>query len=276
MWRKLLRGAGCLSYLGLLMVIFGLVSYVAFSLFVRGGVTPTPELLGLDEKEAEAMLADQGLRLAWSEEGDRYDDRVPAGHILMQRPRAGTLVKRGRTVTVVLSRGPQLIEVPEVIGEALQAAQVTLVAAGLRLGRTVSVYGERPNGTVAAQRPAGGARAERDAAVDLFLSLEDSRQTFLMPDLVNHSYDEVRRFFTRRGFRLGRVSYETYDGIAPGTVLRQFPIAGHPLRRGDVIALGVVRPENPEAGAPGSGFPPSGVPGSGSSPATPSNGEPAP
>ena len=52
--------------------------------------------------QAEAMLADQGLRLAWSEEGDRYDDRVPAGHILMQRPRAGTLVKRGRAVTVVL------------------------------------------------------------------------------------------------------------------------------------------------------------------------------
>jgi serine/threonine-protein kinase len=247
MWRKLLHGAGCLSYLALLAAIFGVGSYVAFSLFVRGGVIPTPELVGLDDKEAEAMLADQGLGLAWSDEGDRYDDRVPAGHILMQKPRAGTLVKRGRAVTVVLSRGPQRIEVPEVIGEALQAAQVTLVAAGLRLGRTVHVFGEQPNGTVVAQRPAGGARAERDAAVDLFLSLEDSRQTFLMPDLVNHSYEEVRRFFSRRGFRLGRVSYETYDGVVPGTVLRQFPIAGHPLRRGDVIALGVVRPEAPES-----------------------------
>ncbi len=242
MWRKLLHGAGCLGYLGLLVVIFGLVSYVAFSLFVRRGVTRTPELLGLEEKEAEAMLADQGLVLAWSEEGDRYDDRVPAGHILIQKPRAGTLVKRGRTVNVVLSRGPRLIEVPEVIGEALQAAQVTLAAAGLRLGRTVDVFGEHPSGTVVAQQPASGSRVERDAAVDLFLSLEDSRETFLMPDLVNHSYDEVRRFFTRHGFRLGRVSYESYDGIAPGTVLRQFPIAGHPLRRGDYIALGVVRP----------------------------------
>ena len=35
MWRKLLHGAGCLGYLGLLLVIFGLVSYVAFSLFTK-------------------------------------------------------------------------------------------------------------------------------------------------------------------------------------------------------------------------------------------------
>ena len=36
---------------------------------------------------------------------------------------------------------------------------------------------------------------------------------------------------------------ETYTGVAPGTVLRQFPLAGHPLRRDDVIALTVVAPE---------------------------------
>lgn len=242
MWRKLLRGAGCLGYAGLMLVSFAGASYVAFSQFVRRGVTPTPELFGLDEEEAAALLADQGLRLAWSDEGDRFDEEVPPGHVLLQKPRAGTLVKRGHTVTVVLSRGPRLIEVPTVTGEALQAAQITLVAAGLRLGRTLNVYGRGPSGTVVAQQPAGGARVERDAPIDLFLSLESSRDTFLMPDLVNRPYEDVRRFFENRGFRLGRVSYETYGGIAPGTVLRQFPLAGHPLRRGDVISLGVVKP----------------------------------
>jgi serine/threonine-protein kinase len=247
MWRQILRGFGCLGYLGLLGVIFALVSYVAFSQFVRRGVTPTPELFGLTEDEAEALLADQGLSLEWSEEGERYDDEVPAGRILMQKPRAGTLVKRGRAVTVVLSRGPRLIEVPPVTGEALQAAQVTLVAAGLRLGRTAQVFStDGESGTVVSQDPPGGERVEREAPIDLFLSKANPIATYVMPDLVNHDYDQVRSFFERRGFRLGRVSYETYDGIAPGTVLRQFPLAGHPLRRGDVIALGVVTPAAPE------------------------------
>jgi len=242
MWRKALKGVGCLGYSGLLLAIFASVSYLAFSQFVRRGVTPTPELFGLDEEEAMALLADQGLRLAWSNEGERYDERVPPSHILMQEPRAGTLVKRGRAVTVVLSRGPRLIEVPEVSGEALQAAQITLQAAGLRPGRTLNVYGKGTTGTVVAQQPAGGTRVEHEAEVDLLLSLEDPDASYLMPDLVDHAYDDVRRFFESQGFRLGRVSYETYDGIAPGTVVRQFPLAGHPLHRGNVISLGVVEP----------------------------------
>lgn len=247
MWRKLLRALGCLSYLGLLLALFAFVSYLAFSQFVRRGVTPTPELFGLGEEEARALLIDQGLRFEWSEEGDRYDERVPTGHVLLQKPQAGALVKRGRTVSVVLSKGPQLIEVPNVEGLALQAAQVTLAATGLRTGRTLEIHSDQGDpGTVVAQRPAGGARVERDAAVDLFLVLENTQQTFVMPDLVDQPYDAVRSFFESRGFRLGRVSYETYGGIPPGTVLRQYPLAGHPLRRGDVISLGVVTPEEPE------------------------------
>ena len=115
---QLARTAGCLSYLGVLGVIFALVSYFAFSQFVRRGVTSTPELFGLSEEDAEALLADQGLRLAWSEAGERFDEQTPAGHVLIQKPRAGTLVKRGVTVTVILSRGPQRIEVPTVIDSA--------------------------------------------------------------------------------------------------------------------------------------------------------------
>ncbi len=247
MWRKVAKGVGCLAYLGLLGVLFALVSSFAFSQFVTRGVTSTPELLGLSEEDAEALLADQGLRLEWSDEGERYDEKVAAGHVLIQRPRAGTLVKRGVAVTVIMSRGPQRIEVPVVIGDALQAAQVNLTAAGLTVGRTISIYSRQGvPGTVVAQQPAEGARVERDDAVDLFVTLENRSETFLMPDLVNHDYDDVRRYFERRGFRLGRVSYETYDGVAPGTVLRQYPLAGHPLHRGDVIALGVVAPEEPE------------------------------
>lgn len=247
MWRKLARAAGCLGYLGFLGVIFALVSYFAFSQFVRRGVTPTPELFGLSEEEADALLADQGLSLTWSDEGERFDEQVPTGHVLIQDPRAGTLVKRGGEVTVIMSRGPQRIEVPAVIGSALQAAQVNLTAAGLAVGRTINVYSlDGAPGIVVAQEPSGGSRVEPDAAVDLFVTLGSRNETYVMPDLFNRDLDDVRRYFNARGFRIGRVSYETYDGVAPGTVLRQYPLAGHPLHRGDVIALGVVTPEEPE------------------------------
>ncbi|MEM7582571.1 MAG: PASTA domain-containing protein [Acidobacteriota bacterium] len=243
MWRKLLRATGCLGYLGILSVIFALVSYFTFSQFVRRGVTPTPELYGMGEGEAERLLADQGLRLAWSDEGERYDEQVLAGHVLIQEPRAGTLVKRGGTVTVIMSRGPRRIEVPDVMGNALQAAQVSLAAAGLQIGRTISVHSQQgATGIVVAQQPTAGSRVESDAAIDLFLNVESRGETYLMPDLTYLYLDNVRRYLQAKGIRIGKVSYENYGDYAPGTVLQQFPPPGHPLHRNDVIALSVVPP----------------------------------
>ena len=238
MWQKVLRAIGCLSYLGLLGIVFGLVSYVAFSQFVRRGVTPTPDLGGLVEDEARALLVDQGLRPKIPEDEDRFDDEVPAGHVLLQEPSAGTLVKRGSDVTLILSRGPRQIEVPDVVGSAVQAARVTIAAAGLRIGGTFSMISRSGrDGEVIAQRPSPGSRVELGAPVDLFLSLESAGETYVMPDLVKRPAADVRRFFTRLGFEIGRVSYQAYAGVEPGTVLRQFPPAGHPLRRGEVISL---------------------------------------
>lgn len=243
MWRKLLRAVQVLAYLGVLGVVFALVAYMAFSMFVRGGVTPVPELRGLAEEDAQALIADQGLTTQWSEDG-RFDEQVPKGHVLMQDPPPGVYVKRNTEVTLTLSRGPRRIEVPDLSGQALQAAQVSLAGAGLVVGRTFDVYGATgDSGVVVDQQPPPGARVARDALVDLFLSVGATAEVFVMPDLTRRNYDDVRAFFESRGFRIGRVSYETYGGLAAGTVLDQFPKAGHQLRRGDVVSLDVVAPD---------------------------------
>lgn len=246
MWSKLLRGLGCLAYLGILGVVFALVAYVAFSLFVRGGVTATPDLAGLSRDDATALLADQGLRPAWLED-QRFDEKVPKDHVLLQKPRAGVYVKRNTEVNLTLSKGPRRIEVPDLAGQAIQAAQVSLVAAGLAVGHAFNVYSqEGKSGLVVAQSPVPGTKVEVDAAVDLFISSENTAQVYVMPDLVRRDYEDVRGFFESRGFRIGRVSYETYAGVEPGTILRQFPLAGHALHRDDVISLGVVAPTTPD------------------------------
>lgn len=243
MWRTLLRGLGCVSYLGALAVLFGLVAYLAFSYFVRGGVTATPELFGLSQEEAVAMLADQGLRAAWSEDGDIWDDRVARGHVVRQEPKAGVYVKRNNEVVLTLSLGPRRIEVPSLQNEAIQSAQVALGAVGLKVGQTLNTFSEKAApGFIVTHNPPAGARVAADTPVDILVSNGGMEQVYVMPDLVQRNYEGVRAYFETRGFRLGKVSYENYEGVAPGTVLRQFPLAGHPLRRTDVISLDVVTP----------------------------------
>lgn len=235
---KALRALGFLAYAGLLVVAFAVAAYVAFSLFVRSGVTQVPELVGRPAQEVEGVLAERGLELRENPDGGRYDDAVPAGHVARQKPKAGALVKRGSGVEVIVSLGPQLVEVPDLAGRALASAQVTLQANGLGVGETTDVYatGAVP-GTVVEQVPAAGARVSNATPVDLYLALEDVASVYLMPDLIYRDYDQVRRFFEARGFRMGNVKFEPYENIPAGTVLRQFPLPGHPLARREAISL---------------------------------------
>lgn len=238
-----------LAYVGGLVACFGVAGYLSFNLFVRSGVTPAPELVGKAEADAARLLADQGLVLRRAEGGGRFNPEIPAGAVMLQQPAPHTLVKRGSPVEVVLSLGPERLTVPELIGKGLAAAQVTLAAAGLSMGRTLQVYSDRDRGTVVEQAPTPGTAVAPMASVDLLLSQGSARQTYLMPDLVYRDYDRVRLFFQDRGFRFGSVKFERYEGARPGIILRQFPVAGHPVTRRDAISLVVATlPDVPSPG----------------------------
>jgi len=235
---RILRVLGVLAYAGLAVIVFVVAGYLAFSTFVRSGTTPAPDLAGLTRQEAAERLADSGLLLRVEEDAGRHDAEVPSGRVIEQDPGARTLVKRGSAVEAILSLGPQRIAVPDLAGQSLQSAQIRLAAAGLTLGRTLAVY--RPGagaGAVVGQAPAPGATVSPGAVVDAVLALAGSGPVYVMPDLVYRDYERVHGFFELRGFRLGSVKFEPYEGVAEGTVLRQFPLAGHPLTRRDAISL---------------------------------------
>ena len=253
-WRKPLRGLGFIIYSGLVVLVFLLAGYLSFNFFVRSGVTTVPDLRGLKEEEASAVLTDQGLESRRREDEDRYDESIAAGHVVAQQPRSGSLVKRGSPVRLIVSQGPNQIRVPDVTGRAPQAAQVTLAAAGLSAGETLAIYSDaQPPGLVALQTPAAGGPAPPATVVRMYAVAERPGDLYVMPDLVYRRFEEVRDFCSSQGFRMGSVKLEPYEGVGEGIVLRQFPLAGHPVARQDAISLVV-------AAAPELAEPPLGTP----------------
>ncbi|HVR28300.1 MAG TPA: PASTA domain-containing protein [Thermoanaerobaculia bacterium] len=238
MSRRLLRALGHLVWAGVLLAGFVLSSYLAFNGFVRRGEVILPEVVGLSLDEAEARLATAGIAVRWQKERDRFDADVPPGKVVLQIPKGGTPAKRRSVVEVALSRGRELVEVPDLAGQPMPTVLVHLRAAGLTVGRSFGIYAPGgAEGVVVLQAPSPGARVDPATPVDLFLRLADTGESYVMPDLIYRQYDGVREFFERRGFRLGSVKYELYEGVAPGVVLRQHPLAGHRLRPRDVISL---------------------------------------
>jgi serine/threonine-protein kinase len=176
---------------------------------------------------------------------------VPAGRVLEQRPGAGSFAKRGGVVDVVLSRGKRVIAVPDLAGSAVAAAQVTLQAAGLALGSVAQIFADAPAGSIVLQEPDAGVQVGPGTPVRLFLAADTRRETYVMPDLVDKDYRLVRAFLDGNGFRVGSVKFEPYEGVSESLVLRQYPLPGHPLRRGEVISLVVA--SVPQAAPPPAG-----------------------
>jgi beta-lactam-binding protein with PASTA domain len=246
---KLLRVLVYLAYGVVIVMVFSLAAYTSFSLFVRSGVTTVPPVEGLTQADAATRLADQGLRLrsiANGENEGRYSEKVAAGKILVQNPDARTLVKRGSGVTVVLSKGPQRVEVPEVASQPLPAAQVALGGSGLSVGLILGAYSTTlPTGSVVTTDPPPGSTIPPSTPVNVLAALSVPDERYLMPDLVYRDYEGVRPYFEQHGFHFGSVKYERYEGVSAGVILRQFPLPGHQITRQDNISLVVATADAP-------------------------------
>ncbi len=243
---RIVRGLVYVGYGFVILLVFGLAAYTSFSLFVRSGVTTVPVVEGLSRSEAGARLADQGLRLRGVENEGRYSEKIPVGHVVRQNPDARTLVKRGSGVTVVLSKGPQRVTVPELSGKTLPAAQAALSGSGLTAGRLLGAFSATAaTGSVLTSDPAQGADIPPSTPVHVLLSLNLPSDRYIMPELVYRDYESVRPLFEQRGFTFGSVKYERYEGVAAGVVLRQYPLPGHPVTKQDNISLVVATVDTP-------------------------------
>ena len=119
------------------------------------------DFTGKNAQTASRELSDLGLKVdATAQENS---DTVPKGRVISQSPRDGTLF-RGDTVTLVVSKGPVLVDVPNVVGQQVQQARQALEAAGFTVAVREALGGFF--GTVRLQDPAGG-KAPKGSTVTL-------------------------------------------------------------------------------------------------------------
>ena len=103
------------------------------TLTVSDGPAPVqvPQEVG---KEKAAAVADlEGLGLVVEIGDPAYSEDVPKGHVLSQDPEQGATAHRTDTVTLTISQGPPLVEVPDVVGRRSDAARKALEKAGFQV-----------------------------------------------------------------------------------------------------------------------------------------------
>ena len=117
--------------------------------------------------QATAQLGADGLKVASTE---AFSDTVPAGTVMDQSPKAGATAHRGDTVQVTVSKGPDLVPLPNVTQTKVDKATKTLQDAGFQVDVVYPMPGGvHPLNMVYAQTPAGGqgATAPRGSTITL-------------------------------------------------------------------------------------------------------------
>ena len=169
---------------------------------------------------------------------------------------------------VDLSAGAAAIEVPQVVGQSLDAARQTLANAGLSVGNVVqAAVPDQPPGTVVSQTPGAFARVSEGAVIDLVVAATattspgespaatpgevkpgannrpSSRGSSLIPvpNVIGMPVDEAKSVLERHGYRVDRVT--VLPGSAPNNlrVLSTDPAVGTtpaPGANGIVLIVG--------------------------------------
>jgi eukaryotic-like serine/threonine-protein kinase len=184
---------------------------------------------------------------------------APPGRVTAQRPAAGAAVKKGSTVALTVSRGPQRVTVPSVVGRSRDDAVKRLTAAGFHAA-VFSVPSQSPRGFVVAQSPranskapkgsrvrvnvAQGAPAEATTTTTGTTAPTTTTASAKVPKVVGLSQTAALRRLHAAGFRV-RTAYVASSKPA-GTVVAQRPTAGTTLRRSAAVRIKVSTGANPQ------------------------------
>ena len=215
-------------------------SLVTITVSSGPGEAPVPVVHGLPADEAADRLRDAGFK---SDQRSEFSDTVRAGRVIETSPAEGTTVRKGSTVTLVVSRGKEKVAVPDVVGDSRDQAERTLRAAQLEPAVTEREDANAEPGTVLEQDPAAGTKTPKGRTVQLVVAKAPANVP--VPGVIDADEQDARKTLEDAGFT---VTVEEAPAETPdedGVVLKQVPGPDTPVPKGSEVTITVGRFEPP-------------------------------
>ncbi|SDS68822.1 Stk1 family PASTA domain-containing Ser/Thr kinase [Corynebacterium timonense] len=172
-------GNGWMKWVALLLglVLVGAAGVLAYNVFtgpagdgeVQEQAIVVPDVAGAPREEAVAQLEGLGLRVAVNE---APSPDVPRGTVMATNPTAGSKLQPGTLITVTVSSGREITDVPDLTGLTPQDAAQVLDDAGLVLNTDIreEPSDDVPEGVIISQNPAGGSQLSKGSEVSIVVS----------------------------------------------------------------------------------------------------------
>ena len=140
-----------------------------------------PNFIGMDYTQVQNNREYTSMYLFYVTE--EYSDTAPAGQIIQQEPSADTVLKAGETIQLVVSKGPQMAEMPNIIGFTQDGAVKELEARGLVASCFMVVNdGSYASGCVVRTSEEPGTKVEVGTVITVYIAADPSVQSTVTPE----------------------------------------------------------------------------------------------
>jgi len=225
-------GAYVVLLLALLALLAGGLFVLAHELWLgssSGTDVVVPTVIGKNQDDATATLKGEGLKVkVVSAQND-----APAGQVFDQNPKPEAKAKKGDTVTISVSSGPQMVAVPAMVGKPQDDATNDLD----QLGLTAIVRqqnSDQPSGTVIAQDPAPGTQVAKNSSVTITVSSGSGQVT--VPNVVGQDAGTAGNILGNAGFK-ATTKTQASDTVQAGVVISTSPPGGAKAAKGSTVTM---------------------------------------
>ncbi|WP_341877349.1 Stk1 family PASTA domain-containing Ser/Thr kinase [Defluviitalea saccharophila] len=244
--------AGAVFTAFVLMIVISVVGIKLIQGYLQPKVVAVPSLIEMNVDDAKALLEEKELKLKISEEA--YDDEIPEGRIIRQDPEEGTIINLNSEVEVVVSKGIQTIEVPNVENRDYKNAESILEELGFNIRRDPQYNDSIDENLVISQEPRAGTMLKAGETVILTVSLGPEIKTVAVPNLLNLTEQAAKNQLQNSGLNVGQITYIPHSEVAKGYVVSQTVQPGEIVKEGYmvgfVVSEGKEETEEPQSTGP--------------------------
>ena len=219
--------------LGVVLVLLALLGVIGYK--VTGSYVAMPQVVGLESDQAQAKVSESGLTSVVTKD---FSETIPSGTVLSTIPDAGIKARKGRDVTIVVSKGQERYVIPnDLAGKDPSKAQNELEDLTLNVSGTKQIYDDKIKiGQVVRTDPKAGSKVKRETNVILYVSKGPAPVT--IPGIAGQDVTKVQAQLTKLGLK-SSIDSEIFDASPEGSVISSDPAPGQVVPRGTTIKLTV-------------------------------------
>jgi serine/threonine-protein kinase len=216
-----------------LLIVLLIIGTSWYRISGPGNKIAIPSLAGMSQTQAATAVAELGLKIG--EVQEVFSEDVPKGKVITSNPPGGGRVEVAGEVLLIVSKGKDRIEVPELVGLTVEEAAAALKSKNLKVGRVSEKFSDTfEAGLLINGNPVSGTPVRKDSSVDLIISkgLEQVELT----NFQGKTSDQAQSELTSAGLIVNS-KYEYSDSIPIGTVISQTPSDVTSVGKGEKIEL---------------------------------------